>query len=271
MSKKKRVRGSLVFSAVQELDSEDVRAANRKKQKTSNLQKSRAAQSQVRLYKHLMECRILLQRTMQQENDKKKSLDACNDVLTNLLEARNKLCSFNDSVDYNKANDATLETVLEDEYNQCREEWKEVLNRRHADLRLHTGLTRTQKFKVMDSSFWQQVDATMSHEGLLKKDKDFNDTKVYQHMLQDFLMSDASSSKEQQQQRGRRVVQNKKNVVDRRASKGRKIRYMVHPKLVNFTFPVERPATNSGMDESEWFRSLFGGAGRWCILQHSKE
>ncbi len=49
-------------------------------------------------------------------------------------------------------------------------------------------------------------------------------------------------------------------VVDRRASKGRKIRYAVVPKLVNFTFPVSRPEPT--ISEDVWFKSLFGGVGR---------
>ena len=52
----------------------------------------------------------------------------------------------------------------------------------------------------------------------------------------------------------------KKADVDRRASKGRKIRYTVHPKLVNFTFPVARPEPM--IKEDIWFKSLFGGVGR---------
>jgi hypothetical protein len=49
---------------------------------------------------------------------------------------------------------------------------KEVLlNRRHKDLWLHSGLTANTQFKVMDANFWETVDA-----------------KIYQHMLQDFLM-----------------------------------------------------------------------------------
>lgn len=49
--------------------------------------------------------------------------------------------------------------------------------------------------------------------------------------------------------------------VDRRASKGRKIRYTVHPKLVNFTFPVSRPEPMIPNDI--WFKSLFGGVGNF--------
>ncbi len=55
------------------------------------------------------------------------------------------------------------------------------------------------------------------------------------------------------------AASNKANV-DRRASKGRKIRYTVHPKLVNFTFPVARPEPM--IKEDIWFKSLFGGVGK---------
>ena len=51
-----------------------------------------------------------------------------------------------------------------------------------------------------------------------------------------------------------------KKQVDRRASKGRKIRYKEIPKLVNFTFPLSR-SNNSNLDQDEWFQSLFGGIG----------
>ena len=51
----------------------------------------------------------------------------------------------------------------------------------------------------------------------------------------------------------------KKSTVDRRASKGRKIRYVVHPKLVNFTFPIARKEPM--IPEDVWFKSMFGGVG----------
>lgn len=59
----------------------------------------------------------------------------------------------------------------------------------------------------------------------------------------------------------RAAVKKKKaaSTVDRRASKGRKIRYTVNLKLVNFTFPVARPEQRIG--ENIWFKSLFGGVG----------
>ena len=68
-------------------------------------------------------------------------------------------------------------------------------------------------------------------------------------------------------------------MVDRKASKGRKIRYTTITKLTNVTFPIQRRHTTQGLlgttaatidnssttamntflDEDAWFRSLFGG------------
>ena len=46
--------------------------------------------------------------------------------------------------------------------------------------------------------------------------------------------------------------------VDRRASKGRKLRYHVHEKLVNFVAPVELQPTQFA---SQLLTNLFGGGG----------
>jgi protein AATF/BFR2 len=49
-----------------------------------------------------------------------------------------------------------------------------------------------------------------------------------------------------------------RKAVDRRASKGRKLRYHVHEKLVNFMAPVENDAPEY---LSNIFANLFGGGG----------
>jgi len=265
---KKRSRSS-VFDAIQELDSQDVRASRKRKTSSSrDAAKSKAARSQAKIHGHLMECRILLQRAMTGESSE-DAVEQCNQLLSQLLEARRRLTGKQDDKDYQQIVESDeLPDVLQEEYEECREEWKQVLDRRHKDLRLHAGLSKTQ-FRVMDSSFWQQVDATVSHEELRAQSTDdeptFDDTKVYQHMLQDFVLSSATAggAEEAAAQRLRRAVKadsSKKKDVDRRASKGRKIRYVEIPKLVNFTFPVARPVSSTGMDEDEFFRSLFGGA-----------
>ncbi len=277
MPKKNR---SSVFDAIQELDSQDVRASRKRKSSSDkDARKSKAARSQTKIHGHLMECRILLQRAMtstEEEHDDEETVQQCNQVLSQLLEARARLTgrNHNDSIDYKEIVESQeLPNVLEEEYEECRNEWKQVLDRRHKDLRLHAGLSSKTKFRVMDSSFWQQVDATVSHETLRVTSSHndipvFDDSKVYQHMLQDFVVSSATTlggAEEAAAQRLKKAFKqtadSTKKQVDRRASKGRKIRYVEIPKLVNFTFPVARPTSlSSGMNDDEFFKSLFGGA-----------
>jgi hypothetical protein len=79
----------------------------------------------------------------------------------------------------------------------------------------------------------------------------------------DFVLASQTGSQEgAPHQKLKHSQAGSKKMVDRKASKGRKIRYNEVTKLVNFTFPLSRPANaNSNLDQGEWFRSLFGGAG----------
>ena len=229
-------------------------------------------------------------------------------LLIKLLEARNKLTKLSNveaerpsygsglvgatksSNDSDAHQCPPLDHILKSEYDGCRSEWKDTFNRRHHDLRLHAGLTAkaASKFRVIDQSFWDQVESAVSHERLIQKEGSSNrdgklmfdhpmtymydDSKIYQHMLRDFVALGASGggssgnpslAADAAAERLRRAAQKKKGQsakdIDRKASKGRKIRYTVNPKLENFTFPVSRPVPSIG--EDDWFRSLFGGAG----------
>ena len=243
-----------------------------------------------------------------------------------------------------------LTTQIQNEYSSLRKQWKTILNKHHSNLALHSGMSvNTSKFqsKAVDISFWEQVQGGIEHElfkqrttansycsgssGQTLNDSDeendeddkvgqslqYDDSKLYQQMLKDFISSSAtttggggdSSSRSNKRglsidpateaaQRLKRVMRkktgnadvdltslltndntvstaldgtqvmmmmkkNKKsntNTVDRRASKGRKIRYTVNPKLVNFTFPIER--AEPMIDNDVWFKSLFGGVGK---------
>lgn len=283
-------RNLSVFDAIQELESEDVRTESlQRKKSTAQTHRAQAAQSQTKIYNHLVECRILLQRavtaaTPTSTNDESSTIivDSCNDLLESLLQARQQLTT-GQAVDESSENEYSsmvrndsssndLEEALQQEYETCRDEWKQVLDRRHKDLKLHAGLTAKSQFRVLDSSFWQQVDATVEYEQLRKKSKDaedaeedrLDDSKVYQQLLKDFVANSTAAASVSggigRLQVGK-SAQNKKKQVDRRASKGRKIRYKEIPKLVNFTFPLSRP-NNSNLDQDEWFQSLFGGAGK---------
>jgi hypothetical protein len=181
---------------------------------------------------------------------------------------------------------------------------------------------------IVGSTFWEQVISTVEHEqsrvptkrkndydgGKLQQEQQqrptFDDSKLYQRMLTDFVSTRSSSSSTTSKAGGgisdpareaaerlgralrkrsgadvdisslwgeddgtsttpggsggssskRKKTETMVTAVDRRASKGRKIRYAVHPKLVNFAFPIARPVPT--IVENVWFNSLFGGVGK---------
>ena len=332
-SKKSSKKLNHVFDAINELESEDFLASKKRRKITaSNSSRTKAAQSQTKIYNHLVECRILFQRAMQTtitppniedgvEELSKKSMkditkkrkrmkDQCDSLLETLLEARNQLvvnsgignsdgdADDSDEKHYNQlisdqqksdndneSSSTTLNESLEEEYTNCRDYWKSVLNRRHKDLKLHAGITAKSQFKVIDSSFWNQVESNVEYEQMMRTNQDnnnddennnyvFDDSKVYQQLLKEFVASAATASSSTNSSssttnnnhllKNSKAKKSDKKDVDRRASKGRKIRYKEIPKLQSFTFPLSRPATKStnSLDQDEWFQSLFGGAGR---------
>lgn len=91
----------------------------------------------------------------------------------------------------------------------------------------------------------------------------FDDSDFYHSLLRE-LIEYKSNTAENPQQIGAKLAElqklrsKMKKQVDTRASKGRKIRYVVHKKLVNFTAPEP---SNAWTEEAknELFMSLFGG------------
>jgi hypothetical protein len=98
----------------------------------------------------------------------------------------------------------------------------------------------------------------------------YSDGKLYTNLLQDFISDDgyhsninlndgshiSSSSdaiKSLQLSMQKRVAHKKR--VDRKASKGRKLRYKVYDKMTHYTFPIFRPTPT--ISEDQWFPSLF--------------
>mmetsp|Transcript_7988 Transcript_7988/g.23588 ORF Transcript_7988/g.23588 Transcript_7988/m.23588 type:complete len:318 (-) Transcript_7988:178-1131(-) len=311
-----RKRDLSIFDAIEELDTQD-RKAERKRRKETTAEKKRAGevQSQSKIYNHLLESRILLQRAINKvndgsygsdnDNDSSSFRDGCNALIQKLLETRNQLSgisalpeSDDDDDDDEKEYDCRdllrpaasastdLHDALQTEYEKHREEWKQILNRKHKNLRLHSGVTAKSQFRIMDSSFWEQVEATVEYEELRNNNNDnneeqsstpsgsvefFDDSKVYQQLLKDFVANSTSENGARSGEPSSNALRSsnnynnnnnskKKKNVDRKASKGRKIRYKEISKLVNFTFPLSRPNT-SNLDTDEYFQSLFGGAG----------
>jgi protein AATF/BFR2 len=235
--------------------------------------------------------------------------------------------SSDDESSASSNSDDTLTKQLQNEYNSLQSHWKSILNKHHSNLALHSGMSvNNSKFqsRAVDVSFWEQVQSGMEHDRFKQRTASktggsdsiyadglqFDDSKLYQQMLKDFISSSqatngGASSTGKANKRGGMMLdpaqeaaerlkramrkktgagdvdltslltesgatnvndlavgvsKKKTSTVDRRASKGRKIRYTIHPKLVNFTFPVSR--AEPMISDDVWFKSLFGGVGK---------
>lgn len=116
-----------------------------------------------------------------------------------------------------------------------------------------TRLPRGQLHVLCDELAPQEHDH-IDGEPSAEDDRDpdtFDDAEFYQTLLQEFLEGSGTAGGGNWYTGPKQRKQ-----VDRRASKGRKLRYHIHDKLVNFTTPVELEAPQFA---SQLFSNLFGG------------
>jgi len=91
----------------------------------------------------------------------------------------------------------------------------------------------------------------------------FDDSDFYHHLLRELIEKKTAASSDSAEV-GRQWLQIQKlrsklkKKVDTRASKGRKVRYDIHTKLVNFMAPVSQPEQMTESAKNELFSSLFG-------------
>ncbi|XP_030527867.1 putative uncharacterized protein DDB_G0270496 isoform X1 [Rhodamnia argentea] len=102
----------------------------------------------------------------------------------------------------------------------------------------------------------EHVDNTNKEEANAEGDSELlDDSEFYQHLLKEFFETIDPTSSEAAFYALRRLQTKKRKVVDRRASKSRKIRYNVHEKIVNFMAPR---AMNIPPMAPKLFENLFG-------------
>lgn len=85
----------------------------------------------------------------------------------------------------------------------------------------------------------------------------FDDTDFYTDLLNEIIQGDGELSMKSDVRRPRKKYKSVKKNVDRKASKGRKVRYLTHPKLLNFMSAVDE--LPNSIDVTRLFQSLFGG------------
>ena len=88
----------------------------------------------------------------------------------------------------------------------------------------------------------------------------FDDTDFYHQLLQDLIHNKTNSNLGETGQKWLELNRNRsksKRSINTKASKGRKIRYDVYPKLVSFMAPRDESDVNDST-RNELFRSIFG-------------
>ncbi|TYZ66418.1 hypothetical protein PybrP1_001314 [[Pythium] brassicae (nom. inval.)] len=160
-------------------------------------------------------------------------------------------------------------------------QYNEVLNAYTRKTNLAGG-SQAKKFKAVNQDILAQVDAVLAdvqrvkrkahapvaepssstsgggatsvEEGDVLDELMYDDSDFYQQLLKEFIESGGGGGDGGALQP--RIHRKKKKLVNRKASKGRQLRYTVHPKLENFMFPDPYPTP--AVDVDELFRSLFG-------------
>ncbi len=133
----------------------------------------------------------------------------------------------------------------------------------------------TQKLTATEAASAPQTEDPTPNQPLSSSSVHFSDNAFYQSLLRDLIASRTdnplitngnaalASSNNNVSASGKPAPvnsqRNRRNV-DTKASKGRKIRYTVHEKLVNFMAPEDRSTWTDGA-RREFFGSLFGGQG----------
>ncbi|KAG3120726.1 hypothetical protein PI124_g1425 [Phytophthora idaei] len=156
-------------------------------------------------------------------------------------------------------------------------QYSDILNTytRKTDLAAGSKNNQAKKFKAVNQDILAQVESVLVDPQRVKRKAHapldvpeaeatgaedlldelmYDDSDFYQQLLKEFIESGGGGAG--QDAMVIRTHRKKKKLVNRKASKGRQLRYTVHPKLENFMFP--EPYPKSEMDVSELFRSLFG-------------
>merc|ERR1719187_980292 len=120
------------------------------------------------------------------------------------------------------------------------------------------------KRSVYDVLGKRKADVEEGAEELREKDAEiFDDDDFYHQLLRELIERKTSSSVDDSSQLGRQWLEIQKlrsrlkRKVDTRATKGRKVRYDIHSKLVNFMAPIYTTTMNDEA-KNELFSSLFG-------------
>ena len=126
-----------------------------------------------------------------------------------------------------------------------------LLNKLEKRILLESG----SKLASINRGVFAQVDAVLAKRSNFLDSFDEEEGKFYQAMLKEFLLT-KKAPKDVVSRSRKKLKRSKKKGVDVKASKGRRIRFDLHDKLVNFMPPLG-PPPSSQLDLQSFFRSIF--------------
>lgn len=252
------------------------------------IKKSQDAKYQLHVWGKLLEGRIALQKVVvasrdfekeKTDNDIRQATDegtvkAVSKLLTSLVRLRDTYrckSQFNregsdvepkDPESYSSVDDSTLQSG-HDDYTDVRtniiEKWYEktkigtIPKKGYSDLELPTLQLINNALKDKDRLIRRtQIDRS-NHADNATHPETFNDDDFYHHMLKEVISKDENRKWAELQ----RMKYKSRRMAETRATKGRKIKKDIIPKLVNFMAPGE--ATRDPIRD-ELLKSLFGGS-----------
>ena len=228
------------------------------------------------------------------ENELKKSQVMLAKILDQLLELKKQMLQKNAVVDISDEEPLSKKRKLND-YDQCLGEgfsnMKSWRNQTIEDWNDRTRIVGKTGFDAFDTPVMKQIDHILSDKSRLVKrtklqrnaydiigldknddsedqdaynDEIFDDDDFYHQLLRELIERKTSSLTDpialgQQWLQLQKVRAKAKNKVDTKASKGRKTRYDIHSKLVNFMAPTYPKSTLTEEAKTELFASLFKG------------
>lgn len=200
--------------------------------------------------------------------------DIMSDLVGILDPSTNKKSKFDVSDDP----DAIWTRISDVQSSLRQEKWEPVVNKWYSRVNFGNEKSRTQ-LKVFNKSIFSQIDEVVGDEKIRNQKSRisasdsprigfvasattptvdlevYDDRTFYYLLLQSFLQSSNFDPSQSDQIAHLRKVKSKKNEADRKASKGRKLRYKVHQKIQNFMFPI--PDNPTSFDRDALFQSLF--------------
>ncbi|KAI4374633.1 hypothetical protein MLD38_012605 [Melastoma candidum] len=190
-----------------------------------------------------------------------KELDNdCNDEWKQISEMHRRMATFRDkSVDkwYRKTQVTTGAAAMKNKLHAFNQNITEQVSSHMRDpSRMIKQMQQRRSTVCIFGSVPWHVETSEKEEPNVEGDPELlDDAEFYQQLLKEFFETFDSTSSEAAIYAVRRLQSKKRKIVDRRASKSRKIRYNVHEKLLNFMAPqpMELPPMAPKL-----FENLFG-------------